>query len=140
KQCRCGRSRRPSHGVISPWSCASRICRTQCHGCTRRASHDEPVEHVALKLRLIGYGKMDRLVEELAPAHDCEVVGRVVVGQADWPAPADVAIDFSAAEALRGNFARYVERKLPIVIGTTGWGAHAAEFKARAEHAGLGVV
>ena len=34
----------------------------------------------------------------------------------------------------------YVERKIPVVIGTTGWSSHEADFRAQAERAGLGVV
>lgn len=93
-----------------------------------------------MKLLLIGYGKMGRLVEELAPAHGCEVAGRIDVGSGDWSVPADVAVDFSTADALRANFSRYVDRKLPVVIGTTGWSAHAAELRGQAERSGLGVV
>ena len=93
-----------------------------------------------MKLLLVGYGRMGRLVEELAPVHGCDVTGRVDVGRDEWSAPADVAVDFSTADALRGNFARYVERRLPVVIGTTGWAADAGELKAQAERAGLGVV
>jgi 4-hydroxy-tetrahydrodipicolinate reductase len=58
----------------------------------------------------------------------------------DWSAPADVAVDFSTAEALCSNFPRYLERKLSVVIGTTGWAEHAAELRAQAERAALGVV
>lgn len=93
-----------------------------------------------MKLLLVGYGKMGRLVEELAPSHGCEIAGRIDVGMGDWPVAADVAVDFSTAEALRANFPRYVERRLPLVIGTTGWEPHAAELRAQAERAGLGVV
>jgi 4-hydroxy-tetrahydrodipicolinate reductase len=93
-----------------------------------------------VKLLLVGYGKMGRMVEELAPAHGCEIGGRIDVDQGDWGAPADVAVDFSTADALRSNFARYVERGLPVVIGTTGWAAHEAELKAQAERAKLGIV
>lgn len=93
-----------------------------------------------MKLLLVGYGKMGRLVEELAPSRGCEVVGRIDVGMDDWSVPAEVAIDFSTAEALRANFPRYVERKLAVVLGTTGWEAYAAELRAQAERAGLGVV
>ena len=50
-------------------------------------------------------------------------------------APADVAIDFSTADALLTNFPHYVERRLPVVIGTTGWAEHAAELP-RAGRAG----
>jgi 4-hydroxy-tetrahydrodipicolinate reductase len=93
-----------------------------------------------VKLLIVGYGKMGQLVEELAPAHGCEVSGRIDVDTGDWSAPADVAVDFSTADALRSNFSRYVGRTLPVVIGTTGWSAHEAELKAQAERAGLGVV
>ena len=93
-----------------------------------------------MKLLLVGYGKMGRLVEELAPANGCEVAGRIDIGLEHWDAPADVAVDFSTADALRGNFAHYVERRLPVVIGTTGWSAHAAELRDQAARAGLGVV
>jgi 4-hydroxy-tetrahydrodipicolinate reductase len=93
-----------------------------------------------MKLLLVGYGKMGRMVEELAPAHGLEVSGIVDVGRDEWSAPADVAIDFSTADALEGNFARYVEGRLPVVIGTTGWSDRAAALRARAEEGGLGVV
>ncbi|MBI4262830.1 MAG: dihydrodipicolinate reductase [Acidobacteria bacterium] len=93
-----------------------------------------------MKLLLVGYGKMGRLIDELAPAHGCEVAGRIDVGVGDWAVPADVAVDFSTAEALVGHFPRYVERRLPVVVGTTGWSAHAAALKEQAERARLGVV
>jgi 4-hydroxy-tetrahydrodipicolinate reductase len=93
-----------------------------------------------VKLLLVGYGKMGRLVEQLAPEHGCEIAGRIDVGSGDWSAPADVAVDFSTAEALRDNFRRYVDRGLPVVIGTTGWSAHEAELRRNADAARLGVV
>ena len=93
-----------------------------------------------MRLLLVGYGKMGRLVEQLAPEHGCEIAGRIDVGSGDWSAPADVAVDFSTAEALRDNFRRYVDRGLPVVIGTTGWSAHEAELRRHAEAAHMGVV
>jgi 4-hydroxy-tetrahydrodipicolinate reductase len=93
-----------------------------------------------MKLLLVGYGRMGRLVEELAPSQGCEVSGIVDLGRDGWSAPADVAIDFSTAEALKANFARYAERKLPVVIGTTGWSAQEAELRQQAERSALGVV
>jgi len=92
-----------------------------------------------MKLLLVGYGKMGRLVDELAGEQELDVAGRIDVGGGDWP-QADVAIDFTTAEALAANFPRYLERRLPVVIGTTGWGAQAAAYRADAERAGLGVV
>jgi 4-hydroxy-tetrahydrodipicolinate reductase len=93
-----------------------------------------------MRLLLVGYGKMGRLVEQLAPEHGCEIAGRIDVGSGDWSAPADVAVDFSTADALRDHFRRYVDRGLAVVIGTTGWSAHEAELRRHAEAAHLGVV
>jgi 4-hydroxy-tetrahydrodipicolinate reductase len=93
-----------------------------------------------MKVLVVGYGKMGKMVEELAPSHGLEVGGIVDMDWGDWSAPADVAIDFSTADAVRSNFARYVERHLPVVLGTTGWTAHAADLRSRAEAAELGVV
>jgi 4-hydroxy-tetrahydrodipicolinate reductase len=92
-----------------------------------------------VRLLLVGYGKMGRLVDQLATEQGIEVVGRVDEGREEW-APADVAIDFTTADALVANFPRYLEQKLPVVIGTTGWSAHATRFREQAEQASLGVV
>ena len=92
-----------------------------------------------LKLLIVGYGKMGRLVDQLAAEQGFEVVGRVDQGREEWN-PADVAVDFSTAQALASNFGQYVKRTLQVVIGTTGWAAHETQFRADAERAGLGVV
>jgi 4-hydroxy-tetrahydrodipicolinate reductase len=93
-----------------------------------------------MKILLVGYGKMGQLVEQLALAEGMEIASRIDVGSGDWSVPADVAIDFSTAAALRENFPRYLERKLPAVIGTTGWGDQLPAYREQAEKAGLGVV
>lgn len=92
-----------------------------------------------MKLLVVGYGKMGRLVDQLAPESGFEVVGRVDHDRDEW-APADAAIDFSTADALLANFQRYVDLQVPLVIGTTGWNAHADALRARAAEARLGVV
>jgi 4-hydroxy-tetrahydrodipicolinate reductase len=92
-----------------------------------------------MRVLLVGYGKMGRLVEHLALEQGHEIAGRIDEGVEDW-APADVAIDFSTADALLRNFPRYLERRMPLVIGTTGWSAHAGRLRADAERADLGVV
>jgi 4-hydroxy-tetrahydrodipicolinate reductase len=93
-----------------------------------------------MKLLIVGYGKMGRLVEQLAPEHGFDIADRIDEGIGDWSVPADVAVDFSTAAALRGNFSRYVDRRLPVIIGTTGWSAHETELRSQAERASLGVV
>ncbi len=92
-----------------------------------------------MKLLIVGYGKMGRMVEELAVSEGVEIVGRVDQGRDEWTS-ADVAIDFSTADALLSNFAQYVKRRLPAVIGTTGWNTHVDRLRAEANLAGIGVV
>jgi 4-hydroxy-tetrahydrodipicolinate reductase len=93
-----------------------------------------------MRILLVGHGKMGELVEELAVAQGMEIATRIDVGRGDWSVPADVAVDFSTAAALKENFPRYVEKKLPAVIGTTGWAELLPDFRQQAEKAGLGVV
>ena len=94
-----------------------------------------------MKLLLIGFGRMGRLVEQLAREEGHEIVGRITSASAaaDWPA-ADVAIDFSTGDAVPANVPRLADRRIHAVIGTTGWRAHEAEMRAVAERAGIGVV
>ena len=91
------------------------------------------------RLLIVGYGKMGRMIEQLAAEQDFEIVGRVDHDRPEWT-DADVAIDFSTADALAGNFNQYVERRLPVVIGTTGWADLVDRLRNQADRAGLGVV
>ena len=94
-----------------------------------------------MRLLIIGYGKMGRLVDELAGAAGIEVTGRLdidTIGGA-WP-QADVAIDFSIAEAVPANFTRLAAQRTNVVIGTTGWSGREAALRTEAAEAGLGVV
>src|SRR5262245_65852610 len=83
----------------------------------------------AMRLLLVGYGKMGQLVEQIALAQGIEIASRIDVGTGDWSLPADVAVDFSTAAALEEKFPRYVDRKPSVVIGTTGWCDMAAAFR-----------
>lgn len=92
-------------------------------------------------LLIVGYGRMGRLIESLAPEYGARVAGVVDTDEAvrpdEWPA-ADVAIDFSTAEAVRENLPRLASRGTNLVIGTTGWGEH--ESFLRNALSGVGVV
>ena len=94
-----------------------------------------------MKLLLVGFGRMGRLVEELARDRGLEIAGRIVstTSAGEWPS-ADVAIDFSTADALRHNLPRLAERGMNVVIGTTGWQADEVALRALAERARIGVV
>src|SRR5260221_12904755 len=93
-------------------------------------------------LLLIGHGRMGRLVQSLAPEHGFDVVGAIdrrTAASGDWPS-ADVAIDFSVADAVPANVARLARQRIPIVIGTTGWQEHEETVRSTAAAAGIGVV
>lgn len=96
-----------------------------------------------MRLLIIGYGRMGKLVESLCPEYGLEVAGTVDIAEAAtpqaWP-QADVAIDFSIADAVPDNARRLAERRVNIVIGTTGWSAREPEVRAMAQNAGIGVV
>src|SRR5262249_12654765 len=104
-----------------------------------REPQGHPEQGRGMRLLIVGYGKMGRMVDEMAADQGFEVVGRVDAGRDEWR-DADVAVDFSTAAALEANFQRYVDRRLCVVIGTTGWGSMARTLQAAAASAGLGVV
>jgi 4-hydroxy-tetrahydrodipicolinate reductase len=78
---------------------------------------------------IVGYGKMGRLVEQLAPSFGLEV--RTRISSAKNPqgsglsreslAGADVAIDFSTPQAAPANILRLAALGVNVVSGTTGW-------------------
>ena len=97
----------------------------------------------ALRVLIVGHGRMGRLVESLAPEAGVEIAGRVGSDNADrpedWPA-ADVAIDFSTAAAVPANARRLAARGTHLVIGTTGWQAQEASVRRELEAYPIGVV
>ena len=92
-----------------------------------------------MKLLIVGYGKMGHMIDEMAADQGFEVVGRVDMNRDEW-CDADVAVDFSTAAAVEANFQKYLDRRLAVVIGTTGLGEAARRLRSAAETAGLGVV
>ncbi|MBM3735747.1 MAG: dihydrodipicolinate reductase [Acidobacteria bacterium] len=77
-----------------------------------------------MKLAIIGYGKMGRMIEGLAPAHGFNVAARLDLGwepgQLSAASP-DVAIEFSTPEAAPANLEAIASLGIPTVCGTTGW-------------------
>jgi 4-hydroxy-tetrahydrodipicolinate reductase len=84
-----------------------------------------------MKIALIGYGAMGRLIESLAKeqGHEITVIcGSECAGEsaselAKRLRGVDVAIDFSVAEAVRRNIEACIEAGIALVEGTTGWQA-----------------
>ena len=98
---------------------------------------------MSARLLLIGHGRMGRLVEALAPEHGFQlagIVGRDAAATPDaWPA-ADVAIDFSLAEAVPVTLPRLAERGTSVVIGATGWHDREPALRRVVEASRIGVV
>ena len=61
------------------------------------------------------------------------------VGIPSAPA-ADVAVDFSVPSAVAENLPKLAERKMNVVIGTTGWQEHEEKMRRIAADARIGVV
>lgn len=86
-----------------------------------------------MKIALIGYGKMGRIIETFAMEKDDEIFARIDEDNArslvEQLNGADVAIDFSNAEAVRRNVEACLAANVPLVEGTTGWNAEKEEIK-----------
>ncbi len=79
-----------------------------------------------MKIALLGYGKMGRIIEHLAREAGDEVVVTIdgpeqAVAKRKELEGADVAIDFSRPDAAVDNIYLALDAGLPIVVGTTGW-------------------
>src|SRR5690349_19405263 len=92
-----------------------------------------------MRVLLLGHGRMGQLVESLAPEYGATIAG-VVDEHGGEIADADVAIDFTLADAVPKNLPKLAARKINVVIGTTGWQSKEAEMRAIAEQAGIGVL
>jgi 4-hydroxy-tetrahydrodipicolinate reductase len=82
------------------------------------------------KLAIVGYGKMGRLIDELAPEYGFAVTARIDVDRNESLQGADVAVEFSMPSSVVSNVAKVAALGIPIVVGTTGWLDHFAEVKA----------
>src|SRR5262245_15080235 len=99
-----------------------------------------------MRILLLGHGRMGQLVESLAPSYGATIVG--VIDEHSGPrgiadggfGDADVAIDFTLAEAVPWNLPQLAERRINVVIGTTGWQAQEPAMRAVAATAGIGVL
>jgi len=80
-------------------------------------------------LAIVGYGKMGRLIDQLAPEYGFSVTARVDVGREEPLQGADVAVEFSVPFSVVDNVAKVAALRIPMVVGTTGWAEHLAEVK-----------
>jgi 4-hydroxy-tetrahydrodipicolinate reductase len=78
-----------------------------------------------LKIALIGYGKMGKMIEQIAIGRGHEVVCKLSheSNAKEWKAisKADVAIEFTKPDSAIENIKKCFALNIPVVVGTTGW-------------------
>mgnify|MGYP002622902368 CR=1 FL=1 len=79
-----------------------------------------------MKIALIGYGKMGKMIEQIARDRGHEIVSIIDIdNQQDFDSPAfasaDVAIEFTAPQVAYGNYLKAWAKGVKVVSGSTGW-------------------
>ncbi|AWM14329.1 4-hydroxy-tetrahydrodipicolinate reductase [Flavobacterium sp. NRK F10] len=75
-----------------------------------------------MKIALLGYGKMGKVIEGIAIERGHEIVLKKRSQDTfEGLANADVAIDFSVPSSAVENITACLEHNIPVVSGTTGW-------------------
>jgi len=101
-----------------------------------------------LRLAIVGYGKMGRLIEQFAPEYGITVAlkldefnnaGFEGVTRTNFQG-IDVAVDFSIPAAVVENVERIAALGVNIVLGTTGWLGQQERVKAAVDRHAIGLV
>jgi len=99
------------------------------------------VKPMNAKLAIVGYGKMGRLIEQLAPEYGFTVHARLDLNddlrQAEG---ADVAVEFTLPSAVVKNVEALSSLRIPVVTGTTGWTDQMDRVRAAVEQHRTGLV
>ena len=79
-----------------------------------------------MKIAIIGYGKMGKMIEQIARARGHEIVSIIDKdNQQEFDseafASADVAIEFTSPTAAYGNYLKAFAKGVKVVSGSTGW-------------------
>jgi len=101
-----------------------------------------------MKIAIVGYGKMGRIIERVAIERGNEVVLKLDELNnakhegitADNFAGVDVAIDFSVPSAAVENILRIAALGVNLVVGTTGWQDHMNHVRSVVAGRGIGMV
>ena len=74
-----------------------------------------------MKIALLGYGRMGQAIEKIAIDRGHTIVAKIDKDNPDEAYEADVAINFSIPTAAYENITSAINKKIPVVCGTTGW-------------------
>jgi 4-hydroxy-tetrahydrodipicolinate reductase len=94
-----------------------------------------------MRIALIGYGKMGKMIKEVAEQRGHEVVLKINIENledfsAENMAGVDVAIEFTAPESAYDNVIKCIDFGVPVVSGSTGWNEQLESAKAYAAQKG----
>src|SRR5205807_2554565 len=97
---------------------------------------------LSMKLALLGYGKMGRMVEEAAAREGIVVVCIIdpIAGSRGKLADADVCVDFTEPNVVIDNMKAAADARVSMVVGTTGWYDRIDEARKIVEPSGIGFV
>lgn len=97
---------------------------------------------INMKIALIGYGKMGRLVEKAAPERGHLITAKI--HPRHWRPEeienADICIDFSHPDCAVGNLKWAASMRKNFVMGTTGWTEHLDAVKQLVKDSGIGFL
>jgi len=101
-----------------------------------------------MKIALLGYGKMGKLVETIALREGWEIGPKLDIqdnakGEGITPASmagVDVAIEFSQPEAVVANVEAAARTGINVVVGTTGWADERDKVEKIVQDSGIGLI
>lgn len=83
-----------------------------------------------MKIALLGYGKMGKVIERIALERGHEIVLKKDQNNTfEGLSITDVAIDFSVPDSAVANISECLNNGIPVISGTTGWLADYAKMK-----------
>ena len=101
-----------------------------------------------MKMALLGYGKMGRMVEEIAIREGWEIGPRLDINDnaggsgitKESMSGVDAAVEFSQPSAVIANIEAAAKAGVSIVVGTTGWGDQIDRIEKIVKESGIGLV
>ena len=99
-----------------------------------------------LNITLIGYGKMGRMIQNLAEAHGCRVQNMIDPTQPGCEPQitdsnlAEVCLEFSHPDAVMDNIRKVAAAGKHLVVGTTGWNKYLPEVEELAAKHNIGLI
>lgn len=91
-----------------------------------------------MKIAILGYGKMGRIIEKVALSRNHEVILKVGSQNSDELTTdelrkADVVIEFSTPDTVLRHIKECFNAQVPVIVGTTGWYENLEEIKHKCE-------